>query len=316
MSERFPAQVEEVLRGAGWFPGRDVSEDFEDWVAETNRQLAVMEGDRCVFPALHAALAEFGGITVRQDGPGVSLGRFDFSIGDVRAGAVPKALLEQEEMYRQFVLPFGWTADVHARLFMGIDGRVYLDHPIGGYFHLGANLDEALVVLVRGIKTEEVDFSHLEEDGLPPFEESSDAPADEREPFEGVPPEFLPATSGALTIATYVFTHTSLKGDGEPNLHPVLREFFDALPVRLRTTYIGRCAEAALVSDALWHMQEDWGDEPMDAEWACESFRVNTTAVTVTRIREWGDPTHGTFQPPCRSCAAMLEYFQIEVVPT
>ncbi|MYW03739.1 hypothetical protein GT354_36765 [Streptomyces sp. SID3343] len=199
---------------------------------------------------------------------------------------------------------------------MGIDGRVYLDHPIGGYFHLGANLDEALVVLVRGIKTEEVDFSHLEEDGLPPFEESSDAPADEREPFEGVPPEFLPATSGALTIATYVFTHTSLKGDGEPNLHPVLREFFDALPVRLRTTYIGRCAEAALVSDALWHMQEDWGDEPMDAEWACESFRVNTTAVTVTRIREWGDPTHGTFQPPCRSCAAMLEYFQIEVVPT
>ncbi|MGC0419336.1 SUKH-3 domain-containing protein [Embleya sp. AB8] len=316
MSERFPAQVEEVLRGAGWFPGRDVSANFEDWIAETNHRLAEMEGDRCVFPALRTALAEFGGITVRQEGPGVSLGRFDFSIGDnVSAGVMPKSLLEQEEIYRQFALPFGRTADMGARLFMGRDGRVYLDHPVGGDFHLGANLDEALVVLVRGIKTEEVDVGHLDDQDVAGAEIRRN-PETPVEVLDGIPVDFLPATSGALTIADYVFSHTSLKGDGEPNLHPVLREFLDALPVRLLEPGIGRCAEAVLVSDALWHMQEDWGDEPMDPEWACESFRHNTAAVTVTRIREWGDPTHGTFQPPCRSCAAMLEYFHIEVVRT
>jgi hypothetical protein len=34
----------------------------------------------------------------------------------------------------------------------------------------------------------------------------------------------------------------------------------------------------------------------------------------VTRIRETGDPTHGAVQPPCRSCAPLLDLFGVEVI--
>jgi hypothetical protein len=309
---RFPDQVDQVLTGAGWFPGRDVSTRYARWIAETDDALRAMAGERSVFPALRAALAEFGDLTVEQDAPGISLRRFDFSIGDIEAGANPRALAERAEIFGRFALPFGWTADMHSVLYMGEDGSVFEEHPAGGFFHLGDTLDEALTKLVLGIKAEEVDLTHLA-DLEPGADHGSDAMSGP-DGGDEVPADFLPATSGALSVGDTVFAHTSVKGDGEPDLHPVIRDFFDALPTHLREPYLGRCAEAVLVSDALWQMQQEWGDERMDDDWARESFRVNAGAVTVTRIREAGDPTHGAFQPPCRACAAMLEYVGIEVV--
>ncbi|MYW05671.1 SUKH-3 domain-containing protein [Streptomyces sp. SID3343] len=306
---RFPDQVDQVLTGAGWFPGRDVSARYAEWIAKTDDALRAMPGERSVFPALRAALAEFGDLTVEQDAPGISLRRFDFTIGDIEAGANPRALTERAQIFGRFALPFGWTADMHSVLYMGEDGGVYEEHPAGGFFHLGDTLDEALIKLVLGIKAEEVDPAHLADTTA-----DTTAGAEQESERDDVSPDFLPATSGALVVGDTVFAHTSIKGDGEPDLHPVIRDFFDALPTHLREPYIGRCAETVLVSDALWQMQQEWGGERMDDDWARESFRANAGAVTVTRIREAGDPTHGTFQPPCRACAAMLEYVGIEVV--
>jgi hypothetical protein len=36
--------------------------------------------------------------------------------------------------------------------------------------------------------------------------------------------------------------------------------------------------------------------------------------LTSRRIREDGDPQHGAFAPPCRSCAPMLTHFGVSTV--
>ncbi len=118
-------------------------------------------------------------------------------------------------------------------------------------------------------------------------------------------------TAAALLAGNQILTHTSVRGDVPPRLHPVLREFFDNLPAEHRERYAGRCAEAILVSDRLYAADETTGTavtapQARQAVWG--------SRLRVTRIRELGDPTHGEVQAPCRSCAAMLEWFGVEEV--
>ncbi|WP_369916048.1 YwqJ-related putative deaminase [Plantactinospora sp. KBS50] len=37
--------------------------------------------------------------------------------------------------------------------------------------------------------------------------------------------------------------------------------------------------------------------------------------LRLVRVREPGDPAHGTGQQPCRSCTALLDWFGVEVLP-
>ena len=122
-----------------------------------------------------------------------------------------------------------------------------------------------------------------------------------------------PAVAGALLMGGKVHTHTSIKGDQPPRLHPLLERFVDELPVEQRERYAGRCAELVLVSDRLYEAETGRAGELT----ACEARAALWGArITATRIREQGDPAHGTYQPPCRSCAALLEWFGIEAVAT
>jgi len=122
-----------------------------------------------------------------------------------------------------------------------------------------------------------------------------------------------PATAGALLVGGTVHTHTSIKGDQPPRLHPLVERFVENLPVEQRERYAGRCAEAVLVSDRLYEAERGRAAELTAGEARAALWGAR---VTVTRVREPGDPLHGTYQPPCRSCAPLLEWFGIEPVNT
>ena len=120
-----------------------------------------------------------------------------------------------------------------------------------------------------------------------------------------------PATAGALLVGGDVFTHTSVKGDRPPNLHALVARFLAELAPEQRERYAGRCAEAVLVSDRL-HAAEAGKGAPLTAAEARAALWG--ARLTATRVRQPDDPAHGTYQPPCRSCAALLEWSGIEAV--
>jgi hypothetical protein len=124
-----------------------------------------------------------------------------------------------------------------------------------------------------------------------------------------VPVLTAPATSGALLLGDTVYTHTSVKGDLAPTLHPLVAGYLGELPANSRERYAGRCAEAVLVSDRLYEAEASAGAPltPNQGRAAVWGGRI-----VVTRVREAGDPEHGTVEAPCRSCALLLRWFGIE----
>ena len=120
----------------------------------------------------------------------------------------------------------------------------------------------------------------------------------------------LPLAAGALLHDGAVHTHTSVRGDLAPDLHPMVRRLLHELPTDRRERFAGWCAEAVLVSDRLYAAEQEAG--PLSAM-AARSVLWGAR-IRVVRIREDGDPSHGLPQPPCRSCAELLDHFGIEVL--
>jgi hypothetical protein len=122
-----------------------------------------------------------------------------------------------------------------------------------------------------------------------------------------------PATAGALLVNGQIHTHSSVRGDLRPELHPMIHRALATLPVARRERYLGWCAEPVLLSDRLFAAAADL---PAGADLTPAQARgaLRGARVTVVRVREPGDPAHGTPQPPCRSCAVLLELFGVEVV--
>jgi len=125
-------------------------------------------------------------------------------------------------------------------------------------------------------------------------------------------PRAYPATAAALLVGGRVHTHSSVRGDLPPELHPMIRRVLATLPVPRRERYVGWCAEPVLLSDQLFAAGADLPPgvdlTPGQAQAALRGARL-----VVTRVREDGDPTHGAVQPPCRSCAVLLDLFGVEV---
>lgn len=117
-------------------------------------------------------------------------------------------------------------------------------------------------------------------------------------------------TAGALFFGTSIYRHTSLKGDGSPKWHPLVRNLMDQLPPHRRERFAGWCAEAVLISDRLWETEERQGSG-LTFETARPLFAGSI--IEVVHVRERGDPVHGTPCPPCRTCQALLDAFGIEL---
>ncbi|MFG2823811.1 YwqJ-related putative deaminase [Kitasatospora sp. NPDC048365] len=127
----------------------------------------------------------------------------------------------------------------------------------------------------------------------------------------------LPAVAAALSLrGGEVHTLAGEKSELPPALHPLVAEFLAGLPVEQRERFLGRCPEAALLSQYL--VSVDTGRskrsarKPLTVQEARKSLKG--ARLTTVRIREEGDPAHGTHAPPCRSCAPLLEHLNVASV--
>lgn len=125
----------------------------------------------------------------------------------------------------------------------------------------------------------------------------------------------LPAVAAALFIGKKVRTRAGAKGDAAPAPHPLIREFLAQLPADQRERWNGRCPEVELLTEHLLEAEESRKGRAAKKPFALADARraLKGARVTLRRIREEGDPEHGGYQPPCRSCAALLEHFGVSV---
>ncbi|MGG8409650.1 YwqJ-related putative deaminase [Streptomyces sp. 12297] len=126
----------------------------------------------------------------------------------------------------------------------------------------------------------------------------------------------LPTVAAALSVRGETLTGTAGKGDQPPALHPLVQDFLDTLDTGRRERFTGRCPEAILLSRHLTAVEgarsKRASRKPLTHGEARRSLRQ--AKITARRIREDGDPLHGSYAPPCRSCEAMLTHFGVRPV--
>ncbi|MDF9813625.1 YwqJ-related putative deaminase [Streptomyces sp. SPB162] len=126
----------------------------------------------------------------------------------------------------------------------------------------------------------------------------------------------LPAVAAALSIRDEVLTCTGSKAEQAPALHPIIQDFLDTLPVAQRERFTGRCPEPVLLSRFLSAADASRSKraarKPLTQSEARKALRG--ARLTARRIREDGDPEHGSYAPPCRSCGPLLAHFGVRPV--
>ncbi|GAA0263694.1 SUKH-3 domain-containing protein [Cryptosporangium japonicum] len=148
---RFPTDVEAVLRASGWDEGRQVPESSAEAIRIVCAQPGADGSQHVPFPAAEAALAEFGGIFVRQDEPGLQLRRRPFALDPTMAAATAATLADLGRLLGVQLFPLGVEGDGDAVLAIDEQGRVFaVDH--AGEWFLGPTLDAALTTLITGLE--------------------------------------------------------------------------------------------------------------------------------------------------------------------
>ncbi|NGO46894.1 YwqJ-related putative deaminase [Streptomyces ureilyticus] len=126
----------------------------------------------------------------------------------------------------------------------------------------------------------------------------------------------LPTVAAALSVRGATLTGTAARGDQLPELHPLVRDFLDTLTSAQRDRFTGRCAETILISRHLGAADaarsKRAARKPMTNSEARKSLK--NAKLTARYIREDGDPLHGSFAAPCRSCAALSAHFGVRIV--
>ncbi|MFD9909655.1 YwqJ-related putative deaminase [Streptomyces sp. NPDC059063] len=126
----------------------------------------------------------------------------------------------------------------------------------------------------------------------------------------------LPTVAAALSVRGTTLTGTPRRGEDPPDLHPLVQDFLDTLTSGQRERFTGRCAEAILISRHLTTADAGRSKrasrKPMTNGEARKALKH--AKLTTRRIREDGDPLHGSFARPCRSCTALTAHFGVRVV--
>ncbi|MCZ2525654.1 YwqJ-related putative deaminase [Streptomyces sp. HB2AG] len=126
----------------------------------------------------------------------------------------------------------------------------------------------------------------------------------------------LPAVAAALSVRGETTTCAGTKAETPPRLHPLVDDFLAALPPGQRERWTGRCPEAVLLSQFLLvvdgRRSKRASRRPMSHGEARKALKH--AKLTARRIREDGDPEHGAYAPPCRSCTPLLAHFGVRAV--
>jgi hypothetical protein len=123
----------------------------------------------------------------------------------------------------------------------------------------------------------------------------------------------LPAVAAALSVRDEVLTCTGNRAEQPPELHPLVQDLLDTLPIAARERYAGRCPEPVLLSRYLDSVEaarsKRASRRPLTGAEARKALKG--AKLTARRIREDGDPAHGSYTPPCRSCLPLLSHFGV-----
>ncbi|WP_345259492.1 YwqJ-related putative deaminase [Streptomyces hundungensis] len=126
----------------------------------------------------------------------------------------------------------------------------------------------------------------------------------------------LPAIAAALSVRGETLTCTAGKGEQPPALHTLVQDYLDTLTSGQRERFTGRCPEAILLSRHLTAVESARSKRAQRKPLTHGEARraLKHAKLTARRIREDGDPLHGSYAPPCRSCAALLDHFGVRSV--
>ncbi|MFJ4921283.1 YwqJ-related putative deaminase [Streptomyces sp. NPDC088725] len=126
----------------------------------------------------------------------------------------------------------------------------------------------------------------------------------------------LPAVGAALSVRGETLTCTAGKAEQPPALHPLVQDFLDTLTSGQRERFTGRCPEAILISRHLTAVEAGRSKRARRKPITHGEARraLKQAKLTARRIREDGDPLHGSYAAPCRSCTAMLDHFGVRPV--
>ncbi|MFY1696749.1 YwqJ-related putative deaminase [Solwaraspora sp. WMMA2101] len=122
----------------------------------------------------------------------------------------------------------------------------------------------------------------------------------------------LPLAAAALLVDGQVHTHTSVRGDVAPQLHPLIRRLLHEVPVAQRERFAGWCAEPVLLSDRLYAVAQRTGQAELSP--AAARAALWGARLRLTLVREPDDPAHGTAVAPCRTCQYLLDWAGVEVL--
>jgi hypothetical protein len=126
----------------------------------------------------------------------------------------------------------------------------------------------------------------------------------------------MPIVASALSVRGDTYTCAGDKADQPPQLHPLVAGFLAELPVSERERFTGRCPEAVLLSQFFSAAEDNRSKRAARKPFSDGEARkaLRGARMTSVRIREEGDPAHGTHQPPCRSCVPLLAHFGVQTV--
>ncbi|AUG79367.1 hypothetical protein CFP65_4634 [Kitasatospora sp. MMS16-BH015] len=127
----------------------------------------------------------------------------------------------------------------------------------------------------------------------------------------------LPAVAAALSLrGGEVQTLAGVKTADRPELHPLVGDFLAGLPLEQRERFLGRCPEAVLLSQYLTAVDQSRSKRAVRKPLTIQEARkaLKGSRLTTVRIREEGDPAHGTHAPPCRSCAPLIDHLHVTSV--
>jgi hypothetical protein len=152
---RFLPEVEQILREAGWFPGRVVPVDqLKQWMVleETLENGSILQ--LRMFSAAWRILREFGGLTIHQDAHGITLPRETFFFDPLRGGWWGSNWFFDEWQADGALFPLGNWGNSHGSVYQtdafgfAVTGQGKIINEFGEL--LGNTIGEALTNLILG----------------------------------------------------------------------------------------------------------------------------------------------------------------------
>lgn len=142
---RFKSDVETRLRQAGWYPGRQVTDQVASW----KENLRLSDGIE-IFPIAERVLLEFGGLKIDDDGPGLTCAREPFELDPMLAAHEGDRFADFASLINTRLCPVGEGGRGHYFLAIGENGQIYV---LMDEIKLkGISIEDALERLILGLQ--------------------------------------------------------------------------------------------------------------------------------------------------------------------